>query len=42
MMQGEILQFHNRPITEWVGKPGNDRSLELKHAGDNTAVIIKL
>jgi hypothetical protein len=27
--------------TESVGKPRNDRSLELKHAGNTTAVIIK-
>src|SRR5277367_5712865 len=30
-----------RKIAESAGKPRNDRSLELKHAGDTTAVIIK-
>ena len=37
MTEGEVLQFHHRPATESAGKPRDDRSLELKHAGDTTA-----
>ena len=37
MTEGEVLQLHNRPVTESAYKPRNDRSLELLHAGETTA-----
>jgi hypothetical protein len=39
--EGEVLYFHNRPTTESAGEHRDDRSFELKHAGDIRAVILK-
>jgi len=41
MTEGEVLSFRNCPTTESAGKHGDDGSLELMHAGDTTAVILK-
>jgi len=38
MTQGEVLEFHHCPTTESASKPTDDRSHELKHAGDIASV----
>src|ERR1035437_5796549 len=37
----KFSSLHNRPTTESAGNNRDDRSLELKHAGDSTATDLK-